>query len=120
MRGSKEVTSPQRQVALLSLAKDGGAAPVLTGLCAVFCTIEKLGVGSYKIVTNIKRPFNQVGQIVCGLRGGVGFIVKDIAGGDASDKLQVKVDCFDVDGVTPKELDFDMLITGSFALDLQG
>lgn len=119
MRGSKEVTSPQRQIALLTVTKTGLGTPVLSGLCAAFCSITDLGVGSYKITVNTKRPFNQGCQVTFGAHQ-TGFIVKDVAGGDASDKFQIKVDCFDVDGTTPKEMDFDMFVTGSYALDLQG
>ncbi len=117
--GSNNVQSPQRQMALLSVTKTGGASPVLGGLCASFCSIVDLGVGSYKINVNIQRPFSNGVQVVA-MPHTPGHIVKDVSGGDASDNLQIKLDCFAVDGTTPAELNFDLMIVGSFARDLIG
>lgn len=118
--GSKQgVISPQRQMSMLALSKTGAGTPVLSGLCASFCTVTDLGVGSYKVTVNTPRPFAN-GCIVTVMPHTSGIIVKDMAGGDASDNLQIKFACFAVDGITPAELDFDMIIVGSHASDLLG
>lgn len=119
MRSSKQIVSPQRQMALLAVTKTGAGTPVLSGLCANFCSIVDLGVGSYKIIVNAERPFGN-GCVAVAQAHTSGIIIKDMAGGDASDKFQIKLDCFEVDGTTPAELDFDLIVVGSYAQDLQG
>lgn len=114
--GMSGVQSPQRQIALLSLRKTGAGTPVLSGLCANFCSIVDNGPGDYTIIVNEQRPFANGVQAVA-MPHAPGFVHLDLAG---TDKLQVSVLCFDVDGTTPEELDFDMLIMGSFASDLVG
>lgn len=111
-----DVQSPQRQIAMLSVRKTGAGTPVLSGLCAKFCTIEDNGPGSYTINVNVQRPFANGCQAVA-MPHAPGIIHLDLPG---TDKLQVSVLCFDVDGTTPAELDFDMIIMGSFASDLLG
>lgn len=110
------VASPQRLMNMLALSKVGGAAPVLSGLCAKFCTINDLGVGNYEIVVNTQRPFSQKVHAVATPHA-PGFVHVDIAN---TDKLKVTVKAFDVDGVTPAELDFELMVIGSHALDLIG
>ena len=116
MMPGKGVESPQRQMSLLALSKVGGATPTLTGLCAKFCTIADLDVGEYEIAVNIQRPFAQTVHAVVTLHG-AGIAIVKVAD---TDKLKVTVNTFEVDGVTPDDLDFEILIIGSFALDLIG
>lgn len=117
--GSNTIQSPQRQLSLLALTKTGLGTPVLSGLCASFCTVVDIGVGQYQINVNVQRPFAN-GMIAAVLPHTAGIILKDVAGGDASTNLQIKLNCFAVDGVTPAELDFDLVVVGSFATDLIG
>lgn len=114
--GSVNVTSPQRQMAFLSLRKTGAGTPVLSGLCASFCSVVDNGVGDYTIVVNEQRPFANGVQAVA-MPHSSGIIVLDVA---ATSKLQVTVNCFAVDGTTPAELDFDLMVVGSYASDLIG
>jgi hypothetical protein len=114
--GQSGVQSPQRQIALLSLRKTGAGTPVLSGLCAAFCTVVDNGVGDYTININNQRPFANGVQGVA-MAHAPGFVHLDLAN---TSKLKISVNCFDVDGTTPAELDFDMLVMGSFASDLVG
>lgn len=114
--GKNGVASPQRLMTLLALSKVGGAAPALTGLCAKFCTINDLGAGDYEIVVNTQRPFAQKVHAVATPHT-PGFVHVDIAN---TDKLKVTVKALDVDGVTPAELDFELIVVGSYASDLIG
>lgn len=113
---AQAVISPQRQVALLALTKTGLGSPVLSGLCANFCTIAKTGVGVYEITANVQRPFAQlmVGNI---LLHSSGVAIKDQA---ASTKLKIVVKTFNVDGTTAAEKDFDITLVGCYASDLMG
>ena len=111
-----DVQSPQRQVALLSVRKTGAGTPVLSGLCANFCSVVDNGVGNYTILVNDQRPFANGVQAVA-MPHAPGIIHLDLAN---TSKLQVTVKCFAVDGTTPAELDFDLLVMGSFASDLLG
>lgn len=117
--GSNNVQSPQRQMSMLALKKTGLGTPALSGLCANFCTIVDIGVGQYQININVQRPFAQE-VIVTATPHTSGIINIDRAGGDASTNLQIKINTFAVDGTTPAELDFDLVIIGSFASDLIG
>lgn len=110
------VSSPQRQVALLALTKTGLGTPVLSGLCAKFCSIAKTGVGVYEITANVQRPFAQlmVGNILLHTSG---VAIKDQS---ASTNLKIVVKTFNVDGTTAAEKDFDITIIGSYASDLLG
>lgn len=112
----KGVSSPQRQVALLALKKTGAGTPVLSGLCATFCSVVDNGVGDYEITVNKQRPFAQP-VIAVATAHGPGIIHIDTAN---SDKLKVTLKCFAVDGTTPAELDFDLIVIGSYATDLIG
>ena len=112
----RELTSPQRLMTLLALSKVGGAAPTLDGLCAKFCTITKIGVGIYEIVVNKQRPFAQKVHAVATPHA-PGFVHVDYAN---TDKLKFRVKAFGVDGVTPAELNFEMIVVGSYASDLIG
>lgn len=114
--GQSGVESPQRKIALLSVRKTGAGTPVLSGLCANFCSIVDNGAGDYTILVNQQRPFANGVQAVA-MPHAPGIIHLDLAN---TDKLQVSVLCFAVDGTTPAELDFDMLIMGSYASDLIG
>lgn len=114
--GQSGVESPQRKIALLSLRKTGAGTPVLSGLCAAFCSIVDNGAGDYTILVNEQRPFANGVQAVA-MPHSSGIIILDLA---ETDNLQVTVNCFAVDGTTPAELDFDMLIMGSYASDLIG
>lgn len=114
--GYKNISSPQRATEVLGVRKTGGGTPVLSGLCANFCSIIDNGAGDYTILVNTKRPFG-LGCIAVATPHSSGIIHLDVAG---TDKLQVSVKCFEVDGVTPDELDFDLIVMGTHALDYQG
>lgn len=114
--GANVVESPQRATLLLALSKTGGATPALSGLCAKFCSVTKNGTGDYTIVVNKQQPMFQ-NLIISALPYTSGVITKVVA---SSNNLQVRVKCFAVDGTTPAELDFDMLVMGSVARDLLG
>lgn len=114
--GQSGVESPQRKIALLSIRKTGAGTPVLSGLCAKFCTVVDNGVGDYTINVNVNRPFANGCQAVA-MPHASGIVRLDLAN---TDKLKVTVKCFAVDGTTPAELDFDMMIMGSYASDLVG
>lgn len=112
----KGVMSPQRQVAVLALSKTGLGTPVLSGLCAKFCTVAKTGTGVYEITVNVQRPFAQltVGSVLLHQSG---VAIKDQA---ASTKLKIVIKTFAVDGTTAAEKDFDLVVFGSYASDLLG
>jgi hypothetical protein len=112
----KGVMSPQRQVAALALSKTGLGSPVLSGLCANFCSVAKTGVGVYEITVNVQRPFAQlvVGSVLLHQSG---VAIKDHA---ATTKLKIVIKTFDVDGTTAAEKDFDLVVFGSYASDLLG
>jgi hypothetical protein len=114
--GIKNIQSPQRQVALLALRKTGAGTPVLSGLCASFCSITDNGVGDYTITVNTPRPFAQ-NIISSALPHSSGIVRLDLA---TSSNLVVSVKCFAVNGTTPAELDFDLICIGSYASDLMG
>lgn len=114
--GGKGVSSPQREMAVLSLRKTGLGTPVLSGLCAKFCSVVDNGVGDYTIVVNTQRPFNQVVQGVATLHQ-AGIVVIDLAN---TNKLQIRIKTFAVDGTTAAEKDFDLIVIGSYAIDLLG
>jgi hypothetical protein len=114
--GSNTVDSPQRQMKLLAVRKTGAGTPVLSGLCAKFCSIVDNGAGDYTILVNTQAPFPQ-DVIASALPHSPGIIHLELAN---SDNLQVTVLCFAVDGTTPAELDFDLLLVGSNASDLIG
>ncbi len=113
---SKNVESPQRKMAMLSLRKTGAGTPVLSGLCADFCSVTDNGVGDYTITVNSPRPFANGCQAVA-MPHSPGIIILDLA---ASSNLVVTVNCFAVDGITAAELNFDMIVIGSYASDLLG
>ena len=112
--GKLNVESPQRGVALIALRKTGAGTPVISGLCASFCSITDNGVGDFTIIVNLPRPFAQ-GVIATATPHTSGIIRLDIA---TTSKLQVSVKCFAVDGTTPAELNFDLICVGSYASDL--
>jgi len=114
--GSKTVDSPQREMVLLALRKTGAGSPVLSGLCAKFCEIVDNGAGDYTIVVNKQQPFSQ-DIIATAMPHSAGIIHLDVAN---SDHLEITVNCFEVDGTTPDELDFDLIVIGSLARDLVG
>lgn len=114
--GFKNVSSPQRQSAVLAVRKTGAGTPVLIGLCASFCSVVKNGVGDYTIIVNSPRPFAQ-SVIATATPHSSGIVRLNIA---TSNKLQISVKCFAVDGTTAAELDFDLICVGSYASDLMG
>lgn len=114
--GIKTVVSPQRNIELVAVTKTGAGTPVLSGLCAKFCSVVDNGVGDYTIVVNTQRPGAQ-NLIAAFMPHAPGIIHKVVA---SSNKLQVRVKCFAVDGTTPAELDFDMIVMGSDAQTLLG
>ena len=114
--GTRSVISPQRQLELLALSKVGGAVAALEGLCAKFCKITRNGVGDYEIEVNTQRPGAQP-VLAVAMPHAPGVIHKDVAN---SDKLKITLKCFDVDGVTPADLDFDLIAIGSDAQTLLG
>jgi hypothetical protein len=116
MFGAQTVESPQRKVAVLGLTKTGLGTPVLSGLCAGFCSIAKTGTGVYEITVNTQRPFAQL-MVGSYMLHQSGVMMKDFA---ASTKLKIVVKTFAVDGTTAAEKDFDIVILGSYASDLIG
>jgi hypothetical protein len=116
--GKQNLQSPQRDTAVLAVRKLGAGTPTLSGLCANFCTITDNGVGDYTIAINVDRPFAAASPIIANATPhSDGIIVLDVA---ASSNLVVTVNCFEVDGTTPAELDFDLICVGTYASDLQG
>lgn len=110
------ITCPQRCVSILVLKKTGLGTPVLSGLCAKFCTVIDNGVGDYSIVANIQDPGAQVLTAAVTLHtSGIAQAVQ--AGTDA---LKVQIKTFAVDGTTPAEKDFDIFIAVCGARDLIG
>lgn len=114
--GLKTVISQQRNIEVIAVSKTGLGTPVLSGLCANFCEVVDNGVGDYTIKVNVNRPGAQP-VIAAVLPHGPGIIHKVVA---SSDKLQVTVNCFEVDGTTAQEMDFDLVIIGSDAQTLLG
>lgn len=114
--GAKTVESPQRKMQLLALRKIGAGTPTLTGLCASFCTITDNNVGDYTITVNRQDPFTQ-SVIGTAMPHSSGIIRLDLA---TTDKLKISVKCFQVNGTTPADLDFDLIVIGSNAIDLVG
>ena len=112
--GLKNVSSPQRDIAILALRKTGAGTPVISGLCANFCTIVDNGVGDYTIIVNKQRPFAQE-VLATATPHSSGIVRIDVA---TSSKLQISVKCFAVDGTTPAELNFDLICLGTYASDL--
>lgn len=112
--GSNVVESPQRQINVLMLRKTGAGTPVLSGLCASFCTVTDNGVGDFTINVNNQRPSSQ-NLIAVATPHTSGIIRQDVSSANA---LNVRFKCFAVDGTTPAELDFDMVIYACFARDL--
>lgn len=116
MISSEAIGSPQRQMYLLALRKTGLGTPVLSGLCANFCSVVDNGVGDYTILVNRQAPFVQVALATATLHQS-GIIIIDTA---TTTKLQISVKTFAVDGTTAAEKDFDLLVVGSRASDLLG
>lgn len=110
------IDCPQRRVSILAVRKTGAGTPVLSGLCANFCSIVDNGAGDYTIAVNTQQPFVQ-DVIATALPHSPGVMHIDIA---TSDNLAISVKCFDVDGTTPAELDFDLICMGSTSQDLNG
>ena len=113
---NKSITSPQREVAMIAVRKTGAGTPVLSGLNASSCSVVDNGVGDFTIVVNTKRPFG-VGVIATATAHSSGIVRLEVA---STTKLQVRVRCFAVDGITAAELDFDLIALGTYASDLQG
>lgn len=114
--GINAVSSPQRGMTFLALRKTGLGTPVISGLCAVFCTVVDNGVGDYTIIVNKQQPFAQA-VIANVLLHTSGIAILDVAN---SSKLQVRIKTFAVDGTTPAEKDFDLICVGSTASTLLG
>lgn len=114
--GSQVVESPQRKMFALALRKLGAGTPTISGLCANFCSIVDLGVGNYRIMVNDQAPSSQ-DLIAVAMPHTSGIVRLNIA---TSDELQIEVSCFAVDGTTPAELNFDLMVMGSHARDLIG
>lgn len=114
--GIKNIQSPQRQVFAVAVTKTGLGTPVLSGLCAKFCSIVDNGVGDYTIIVNAPRPSAQ--KLIATVQNHTSGIINIVQAG--STKLQVQLNCFAVNGSTPAELDFDIVIYGSYASDLMG
>lgn len=114
--GIKSVGSQQRGLEIIAVTKTGLGTPVLSGLCANFCSVVDNGVGDYTINVNINRPGAQP-VIAAVLLHQTGTCQKVVAG---SDKLKIQIKTFAVDGTTPAEKDFDLVIIGSDAQTLLG
>ena len=109
---TSNVDSPQRKMSLVSVKKSGLGTPVLSGSCANFCEITDNGVGDYTITFTGRAIFTQIPEIMVGPKT-VGIIKVHAV---AKDSVQLK--CYEVDGTTPAEMDFDILAMGSLARDL--
>ena len=114
--GIKSVGSQQRQLEVIAVTKLGLGTPTLSGLCASFCSIVDNGVGDYTINVNINRPGAQ--PVIAAILPHSPGIIHKVVGG--SDKLKIQVKCFAVDGTTPAEMNFDLVVIGSDAQTLLG
>ena len=114
--GINALSSPQRGMTLLALRKTGLGTPVISGLCANFCTVIDNGVGDYTIIVNKQQPFAN-GVIATALLHTSGIATLDVAN---TTNLQVRIKTFAVDGTTPAEKDFDLICVGSTASTLLG
>jgi hypothetical protein len=112
--GSNNVNSSQRKMQLISLKKTGLATPALAGSDSSFCTITDNGVGD-STINLTKKPLTQVPEVIVSSKTSatvcrVGTVTA----------LAVQVLSFAMDGTTPAEADYDILIVGSLATDLIG
>jgi len=112
--GANNLNSPQRQMQVISLKKSGLGTPAISGSCANFCTITDTGVGDSLISFTLK-PFYQTPEV---------FVVSKTSAtvcrvGTVSN-LAVQVLSFAMDGTTPAEADYDIIVVGSLAVDLLG
>lgn len=112
--GAKNLSSPQRMLQVLSLKKSGLGSPALGGSCANFCSVVDNGVGDYTIQFT-KKPFAQIPEVLLSSKTSA-----TVCRVGAVTNLQVQILCFAMDGTTPAEADFDAMIIGSLASDLQG
>lgn len=111
--GLKNVECPQVQTAIIGVRKTGLGTPVLSGLNANVCSVTDNGVGDYTIVVSTNRPFG-LGCIASATLHTSGIATIVVAG---SSKLQIQIKTFSVDGTTPAEKDFDLIVLGTYALD---
>lgn len=111
--GLKDVECPQVGTAILAVRKTGLGTPVISGLCANFCSVVNNGVGDYTIIVQTKRPFLQ-GCFATATLHQSGIATIDLAN---TTKLQVRVKTFAVDGTTAAEKDFDLIVLGTYAQD---
>lgn len=111
--GSNNIMQPQRMMQYMSLKKTGGGTPALGGSDRFFNSIVDNGPGDYTI-NFVKKPFAQVPEVQITPKA-AGFCIVT-----AASNTSITIECFDVDGTTPAELDFDVLIIGSLANDLIG
>lgn len=111
--GLRNVECPQIGTAILAVRKTGLGTPVISGLCAAQCSVVDNGVGDYTIVVNTKRPFLQ-GCLATATLHTSGIAILDVAN---TTKLQVRVKTFAVDGTTPAEKDFDLIVLGTYSQD---
>ena len=109
----KGVASPQRLMIIQSMVKSGLGTPVLSGSCANFCTISKVGVGVYQI-NFAKKPFTLAPEVmVTAVTDNRLVKVANIT------KTSVQVLTEDLTG-NPAEADFHVLAIGTNARDLLG
>ena len=113
--GAKTVESPQRKMQMVTLKKAGLGTPTLDGSCAAFCTITDNGVGDYTINLKSGVVFTQIPEAF--LTAKTSASILHISAVTIS---SIRVLAFAVDGTTPKEANFDVMIVGSLARDLVG
>ena len=111
---AKELFSPQRQLQVLSLKKSGLGTPALGGSCAKFCTVTDTGVGD-SLITFTKKPFKQIPEVIVSSKTSATVCRVGTVSNTA-----VQVLSFAMDGTTPAEADYDILVIGSLASDLLG
>jgi hypothetical protein len=105
----REITSPQRQMHMLAFQKSGLGTPALAGEGKFDGTIADNGVGDYTITFD--EAFVRIPLCIAVSKTSAKHIRCVPALGS------VQVLCFDMDGTTPAEADFDLICLGSMVAD---
>ena len=111
MAFSRSIKSPQRQMRLLAFQKSGLGSPALSGEGKFDGTIADNGVGDYTITFG--KPYVRVPVCIPSTKTSATTIRCVPAIGS------VQVLCFAMDGTTPAEADFDLVVHGSDVSDQQ-
>lgn len=105
----RDIKHPQRGMRVLSLQKSGLGTPALSADGKFDGTIVDNGVGDYTI--SFELPFVRVPM--CMVQSKTSATVARCVAAVGS----VQVLCFAMDGTTPAEADFDLLVLGSDVAD---